>query len=165
MRGNEKEPAADAVLVKNGPDQSLFSSLVLLHAQVQRGDRGSRIPPPPEKSQSYRVSLIQYWSGSLEKSQSYQARIQRQAIICPPAKRHFNGVSLAGQLWPTFSGIWILFPLINLKKNRNNEKKNSDKTFWIRACNESMDFAKIIKFRIQILNLVVMPVSYKQFQV
>ena len=29
---------------------------------------------PPEKSQKYRVSL-QYWSGSPEKSQSYQASI------------------------------------------------------------------------------------------
>ena len=35
---------------------------------------GGTDPPPPEKSQKYRVSL-QYWSRSPEKSQSYQASI------------------------------------------------------------------------------------------
>ena len=54
---------------------------------------------------------------TLKKSQSYQASIQCWAIIGPPAKRHSNGVSLAGQWWPTFRGIWIVPPLINLKKN------------------------------------------------
>ena len=34
----------------------------------------------------------QYWSGSSEKSQNYQASIQCWAIIGPPAKRHLNGV-------------------------------------------------------------------------
>ena len=29
---------------------------------------------------------------------------------------HLNGVLLAGRRWPTFSGIWIIPPLINLKK-------------------------------------------------
>ena len=58
------------------------------HARIQRGDRG---PDPTEKSQNYRVSL-QYWSGSPEKSQSYQASIPRSAIIGTPAKRHLNTV-------------------------------------------------------------------------
>ena len=56
------------------------------HARIQRGDRGSGTPPP-EKSQKYRVSQ-QYWSGSPEKSQSYQAIIQWLAVkgplILPP---------------------------------------------------------------------------------
>ena len=42
--------------------------------------------PPPEKSQSYRVSQ-QYWLGSPEKSQIYQC----WAIIGQPAKRYFAG--------------------------------------------------------------------------
>ena len=57
------------------------------------GGGGKEVRTPPEK---YRVSL-QYWSGSPEKSQSYQARIQCWAIIGTPAKCHLNGVSLAGQ--------------------------------------------------------------------
>ena len=50
------------------------------------------------------------------KSQSYQASIRCWAISGTPAKRHLNGVSLAGQWWPAYSGVWILTPIINLKK-------------------------------------------------
>ena len=48
-------------------------------------------------------------------------KIQYWTIIGQPAKRHFYGVSLAGLCWPTFSGIWILSPLINLKKRMSAE--------------------------------------------
>ena len=56
-------------------------------------------PESPEKSQKYRVSSIswKYWSGSPKKLQNYQASIQCSAIIGTPAKRHLNGVSLAGR--------------------------------------------------------------------
>ena len=82
-----------------------------------RGGGGAGDPDPPhEKSQIYRVSK-QHWSGFPEKLQTYQASNQSWAIIGPPAKRHFNGVSLAGQAWPAFSVIWIFSPLINLKKS------------------------------------------------
>ena len=47
------------------------------------------------------------------KSQSYQASIRYWAISGTPAKRHLNGVSLAGQWWPAYSGVWILSPIIN----------------------------------------------------
>ena len=63
------------------------------YARIERGGQG--VQTPPEKSQKYRVSS-QYWSGSPEKSQSYQANIHCWAIIAPQAKRHFNGVLLAG---------------------------------------------------------------------
>ena len=66
-------------------------------------------PPAPEQSQSKEVSK-QYWSESPEISQSYR---QYWAII----ERHFNGVSPAGRWWSALSGIWILFPLINLTLN------------------------------------------------
>ena len=45
-----------------------------MHGRIQRGDRGSR-PLPLKNKKKYRVSL-QYWSGSPEKSQSYQVSIQ-----------------------------------------------------------------------------------------
>ena len=75
------------------------------------GGTGPLPPPNTEKSQKYRVSL-QYWS-DLQKSQSYQTSIQCWAIVGPPAKRHLNGVTLAGRGWPDYSGIWILSPIIN----------------------------------------------------
>ena len=43
-------------------------------------------PPPPEKSQKYRV-FWQYRSNPL-KNRSYQASIQCRAIIGTPVKRH-----------------------------------------------------------------------------
>ena len=39
-----------------------------------------------------------------------EAIIQLGAIIGTPAKRHLNGVSLAGRCWPAFSGICFLSP-------------------------------------------------------
>ena len=76
--------------------------------------RGSEPPPPPE---SYKN--IGSYSNNVPiplKSQSYQASIQCWAIIGPPEKRHFIGISLADPTWPAYSGICILPPLINLKK-------------------------------------------------
>ena len=45
------------------------------------------------------------------------ARIQCWAIIGTPAKRHLNGVSLAGRRRSAYSGALILSPLIDSKKN------------------------------------------------
>ena len=60
---------------------------------VSRGGGGGQgVPTHPVKSQKYRVSQ-EYWSGSPEKPQSYQASIQFWAIIGTPAKHHLNGVS------------------------------------------------------------------------
>ena len=67
------------------------------------------------------------------KSQSYQSSIQCWAIIGPVAKRHLNGVSLAGRWWPAHSGICILPPLIKLNKNVVKVGPPLTKTFWIRA--------------------------------
>ena len=74
-----------------------------------RGSKGGRgagvLDHPPEQSQSYRVKcqvLSNTGLDSLKKSQSYQAGI-----------RH----SMLGQpMMASFSGIWILSPLINKKK-------------------------------------------------
>ena len=55
-------------------------------------------PPTPEKSEN----IVFFCNTCLdplknEKSQNYQASIQCWAIIYPAAKRHFDGVSLAGR--------------------------------------------------------------------
>ena len=77
-----------------------------IQARIQTVE-GTGSPDPAGKSQSYRVSQQYLDSGSPRKSRSYQASIQFLVIIGPPAKRHLNGVLLAGRGWPTFSGIWI----------------------------------------------------------
>ena len=59
------------------------------------GGGGQGVRTPPLKSQKYTVSK-QYWSGSTEKLQSYQASIQCWAVIGPLVKCHLNGISLAG---------------------------------------------------------------------
>ena len=66
------------------------------------------------------------------KWQSYQSSIQCWATIGPPAKRHFNGASLASRWWLVNSGIRITPPLVKLKKKRQSWTP-SDKIFWIRA--------------------------------
>ena len=57
--------------------------------------RGVRTPPPPEELQKLLGSLAILVRIPL-KSQSYQSSIQCWTIIGTPAKRHLNGVSLAG---------------------------------------------------------------------
>ena len=90
--------------VSAGFGKVLLALILGCHGRIQRGGgQGVRTPPPPpppppppRKITKIRVSK-QYWSRSPEKSQSYQASIQCWAIIGPPAKRHLNAVSLAGQ--------------------------------------------------------------------
>ena len=45
----------------------------------------------------------------------------KQAFIGTPAKRHLNGVSLAGRCWSAYSG--FLDPLIDTEQNRNQTGK------------------------------------------
>ena len=59
------------------------------------GGSGDPDPLPPEKSQKY--SFLAILVRNPEKSQSYQTRFQYWADIDMPAKRHLNGVSLAGR--------------------------------------------------------------------
>ena len=86
----------------------------------REGDRGSGPPPPSWKWKKYSFFLAILvrirW-----KSKSYQASIQCLAIIgpFPSAKRHWNGVSLAGQWWTALSAFWIVFPLIKKEQKKN----------------------------------------------
>ena len=70
------------------------------------------------------------------------------------AKRHLNGVSLAGRCWPAYSGIFILPFLINLKQVTVGPPPPPDKTFWIRACNVTDSYFKVK----QALNAHVRPI-------
>ena len=65
-----------------------------VHARIQRMGTGVRTP-----SLKYHknIGFLSKTGPDPEKSQSYQASIQYWANIGPPAKRHSNGVSLAGQ--------------------------------------------------------------------
>ena len=77
---------------------------------------------------------LQYWSGSPEKSQRYQASFQCWAIVGMPAKRHFAGVSMMALLLVVFGS-----SLPSSKKRKKRKEKccqsstPSDKTLWIRA--------------------------------
>ena len=78
--------------------------------------------------------ITNIWSSlAILVSQSYQSSIQCWAIIGPVAKRHLNGVSLAGRWWPAHSVICILPSSPHQKKKRCRSWAPSDKTFWIRA--------------------------------
>ena len=96
------------------------------------GGGGGRGSGPPEKIPKYR-GFSHSCLDPLKKSQKYQASIQCWAIISTSAKRHLNGVLLAGRWWPAYSGIWIIPPIIYLKKPCQSWSP-SDKIFWIRAC-------------------------------
>ena len=102
--------------------QIIVSKLIFYffpHAQIQRGEGTGDPDPPPWKNTKYRVSY-QYRSGSPNKSQSYKASIQCWAIVGPPAKRHLNGVSLAGRRWPLILIFGSSLPLSTKKKRRQS---------------------------------------------
>ena len=81
--------------------------------RVSKGGGGGRGPDhPPGKSHKYSNT----GPDPSKNHKKYEASIQCWAIIDTPAKRHLNGASLACQRWPAYSGIWILSPLNNQKK-------------------------------------------------
>ena len=79
-----------------------------------RGDGGRGLRSPLGKLQRYRVPY-QYWSGSPDKSQSYQDSIQYWAIIS-----HLNGVSLK---WRFAGGPTMAF-VSTLNKTKNIKKRS-----------------------------------------
>ena len=68
--------------------------------------------PLPLKNHKYLGFLSNTDQNPLEITK-LPSQIQCWAIIATPAKRHLNGVSLAGQQLPAYSGVWILPPIIN----------------------------------------------------
>ena len=77
-----------------------------------RGSRGGgRGSGPPFEKKHQIIRFLSYPTPDpLKKSQSYQASIQCWAIFGTPAKRHLNGVSLAGLRGPAHSSIWTIPP-------------------------------------------------------
>ena len=99
------------------------------HVRIQRGDRESG--PPLENNKN--IGFLSNTDPDPLKITKLPIQQSSWAIIGPPAIRHLNGVLLAVRRWPTNSGIWILPPLIKLKKKHCQSWTPSDKTFWIRA--------------------------------
>ena len=71
------------------------------------GEQGVRTPPPL-KNQKDIGFLSNTGPDPLKNHKDTNPAFNVGAIIGTPAKRHLNGVSLAGPWWPNFSGIWIL---------------------------------------------------------
>ena len=94
-------------------DQSTNCCHVLI--QTGGGGGGTGCPDPPLENYK-NIGFLSNTGLDPLKSQSYQSSIQCWAIIGPPVKCHLNGPLLVGRWWPPYSGIWILHPLINLKK-------------------------------------------------
>ena len=92
--------------------------------RIKRGDGGSGPPWKVTKNIGFLSNMVP----DPLKTQSYQSSIQCRAIIGPPAKRHLNGVSLAGRWLPANSGIWI-----PPHQAKNPSKLDpSAKTSWMR---------------------------------
>ena len=74
------------------------------HGRIPEGGQGVRTPPPPPPEKSPEIGFLSI--------------LVITKLPKPSAKRHLNGISLAGQRWPTYSGVWILSHIINqnLKK-------------------------------------------------
>ena len=85
-----------------------------------RGGQGVRPPPPPEKSQKYRVSL-QYWSGSPKNHKA-----TKPAFNGGPLTRQQNAILKAFRWWANGGPFLVAF--------RSSLTTPSDKMFWIRAC-------------------------------
>ena len=73
-----------------------------------RGEGGRWSGPPLENHKN--IGFLAILVPIPLKSLSYQASFQFWAIIGTPAKRHLNGVSVAGRRGPANSGIRIIPP-------------------------------------------------------
>ena len=74
------------------------------------GGGGAGVSPPPltrEKSQNI------VFPNNTRPDPLKKYKVTKPAFNVPTAKRHLNGVSLAGRCWPAYGGIWIVSLLIN----------------------------------------------------
>ena len=78
------------------------------HAQIQRGDRGSRAPPPPV----WKITKnIEFLSNTGPDPLKFSKLPSQHSTL-----GHHRRVSLAGHWWPALSDIWILSPLKTLSE-------------------------------------------------
>ena len=103
------------------------------HGRIQRvgGRKGVQTPPPLKNHRN--IGFLRNTGLDPLKSQRYLASIQCLASTArqqngPPAKRHFNGVSLVGRWLPIYSGIWILYPRITKKTTKSVIKSGTTLT-------------------------------------
>ena len=66
------------------------SKIVTMHGQIQKGDKGSRPPPPPMKNHKNIRFLRNTGEESPEKSQTF--------IVGPSSARQRNGIWLASEM-------------------------------------------------------------------
>ena len=97
-------------LTKADMSLALVKHVIYECANPEGWGSGSWVPSPSKKSHSYMVSK-QYWSGSPEKSQSYE---DYDAILVhhrPDSKTPFlNGVSMADRWWPVLAAFGSSLP-------------------------------------------------------
>ena len=90
----------------------MTTSLTLfIHIGGSRGGTGVQTSPPLKNHKNIGLS-----SNTGPEPLINQDTIQCWAIISLPAKPNLNGILLASQWWPTFSGIWILSPSLSEEK-------------------------------------------------
>ena len=99
----------------NNPQHHWLVSAMGRWADPERGGGGTGGPEPPWKITKI-YSVLAIFIRIPYKSQRYQASIQWWAIIGMPAKRHSNGVSLAGRWWPILVAFQYSLHPINWKK-------------------------------------------------
>ena len=83
------------------------------HVGIQRGGGRSEGPDPTPEKQQENVGFL---------SNTGPDPLKNQANIDPLAKRHFNGILLAGRRWPAYSGIWIRLPPHQLSPRQKTKK-------------------------------------------
>ena len=80
---------------------------------------GTGGPDPPENHKN--IGFPSITDLDLLKITKQQSQHLMWAIISPPAKRHFNGVSLVGRYLPAYGDLWSLAPLVKNKTNKKNK--------------------------------------------
>ena len=88
---------------------ALHGIILYMYGRIQRGLGLGFLTPPPLKIYK-NIGFI----SNIGPEQNYQAAFN----VGPPSAHQRNGVSLVGRWWPAYSGIWILSPLINLKRKK-----------------------------------------------
>ena len=96
-----------------------YLTIALTCADPEEG-QGVRTPPPPENYKN--IGFLSNTGPDSLKITKLPIQHSMLGHHRPPAKRHLNGVSLAGRGWTANSGIWFLLLLLNLKKTTKKQR-------------------------------------------
>ena len=94
-------------------NKTLALLLLIRGCQCVFGSGGGTGGPDPPLENHKNIGFLAILVPIPLKSLSYQASFQGWGIIDTAAKRHLNGVSLAGRRWSANCGIWIIPPPSN----------------------------------------------------